>query len=421
MKTLLLTLILSTNVALARGNEGPGGGGGFKIEGNYLTFGSAKVKIKKEVPLREIGGMSLLLDVVNNKMALPVGVRYQLREAIFPSDSRQYFLLEDLSTDKQLEIKRKFIEAIGTDQVKGEVVVYAITLGKKTFLLPNFNEIKKESGKAAILFHEALWVLDSQLKYSFVIDSEIKMQNFIEKMLEEKKASVVYDSDLYENLELLFLDSNLSLIGAAEQDRKNGFEDLSLIDIIGTEAFDIYQKQEMSIFKALSKSTYYPNFTFISLWENDERAKMDMSIKYHLYEAENKAPDRELVKALNKKVSGLVFTLCPTDIFGTIFNGPPLFIHPQRLQEVYSNLKTAKIGFKTLRDLQNYPAYGPGFSNHIKTHKNAKSIVSETELTSPLVTVPGSKIIEEMGEETCRVNLMFEKISGSQYRVEKTE
>ena len=210
MKKLITLFTLVASVALG-GNEGPGGGAGFKIENEYLTFGSAKVKIGEELPLKKIKGIDLLLDTVD-QMALPKKTKYLLREAIFPSETRQYFPLEALSPKDQMELKKKFIDAIGKDQIKGEIVIYAITLGIKTFLLPAFDKIKTESGKAAILFHEAEWVLDPSLKYQFVIDSEIKMQSFIEKLDKQKKGTLVYDAELYQNLEILFLDTHLSLL-----------------------------------------------------------------------------------------------------------------------------------------------------------------------------------------------------------------
>lgn len=433
MKKLIILLTLAANVTIA-GNEGPGGGAGFKIEGEYLTFGSAKVKIEREIALKEIPGMDLLLTVVD-QMALPLDIKNTLRNAIFPSQYRQYFLLENLSPESQVELKKKFIEAIGKDQDKGEIVIYAITTGYKTFLLPTFEKIKKESGKAAILFHEAEWALDPNLKYSFVIDSEIKMQNFIEKVEKTKKGRLVYDSDLYQNLEVLFLDPHLSLFGAAEQDRRSGYEDLSLVDIIGQEAFNIYQKQKVLVAEATLKTRKTNNESyFLAGVDEKEMKKMRMSLKYHLYEAGKTAPDRELLKVMNKKVNGFDFTICSSDIYNWEAGGIPdyegtlsgtttfytsIFIHPKTLQEIFTKLQNTKVGFRTLIDLpvteiDEAPEYNPLY---MIRHKHAQSISSELQVTVPRITANGAEAPNMPA--TCSVALMFNKINGSQQRIEK--
>lgn len=210
--------LLFANLTIA-GTVSGGGGGGIKRDGKYLTFGSARVQIGL-VPIRETPGLNLLKTVVMN---IPLASYYkgQLQRAIYPVGDRVYYKINtsDLSESTKLELLKSYREVLNNSlDTPDEIAFFGVTAGKETFLLPEFfllNEIQQ----AAILFHEALWVINPKLSYAEVVDAEIKMENFIQSNGPNYNT---YDQDLFSVFNKVFKNSALGLLAAATDDFNSG-------------------------------------------------------------------------------------------------------------------------------------------------------------------------------------------------------
>src|ERR1700722_7155737 len=89
---LLLASICSAQQVFA--NDYAQGGGGIKREGEYLTFGSSKVKLT-HAEIDSIPGAEMVKRVIQ-KMDLPQDIRGKLFEAILPSESHRFFYVDKL-------------------------------------------------------------------------------------------------------------------------------------------------------------------------------------------------------------------------------------------------------------------------------------------------------------------------------------
>lgn len=216
LTTALVALFTHVAVAKEGGDIGNGGGGIFR-DGKYLTFGSAKIQIGAPL-LTNIPGLAMASEVIE-KMPLVNQAKTKIWTSLQSSGERRYFQIEkkDIEPKKYEELISKYREALKQKGAGNEIVVYAITIDKETFLLPEFY-LLKEAEQAAILFHESLWVLNPDLDYKTVIDAEIAFQSYIEN----SNGKYGFSESLCMSAELALEDETLCVISAAQEDLKQG-------------------------------------------------------------------------------------------------------------------------------------------------------------------------------------------------------
>ena len=205
---ILNALNLTSGFAADRAGNG---GGGIVRNGQYLTFGSANVRLRP-VSLQDIPGLNRLKETIQN-MPLAPGRRGALVSAAYPAGNRQYFAIskEELGPEQEAELLMKYLDATGYEIPITSLVVFAVTSGTETYLLPSFFDIT-EVEQAAILFHEALWIINSSLTYNEVIDAEIAFQNYLDE------GGTGFKAQLFRILNDVFRDRTISVMAAAQDD-----------------------------------------------------------------------------------------------------------------------------------------------------------------------------------------------------------
>jgi hypothetical protein len=191
-----------------------------------------------------------------DQMGFSTAGRSQVKNAIIPKDNREYYEIQDadanaaklqeLTTTYQDALIRQLGPELASKFLNGEgqIRISALTPpgSTKTSLLPSFFSLKSEAEQAAILFHEALWVLQKDASYDDVMAAENAVQNYIEG------GFPIYDPDLIRALKKFpALDLGLMpLVAAARQDRMHHHPIPTLVDIFGVEFFEIMAKNPVS-------------------------------------------------------------------------------------------------------------------------------------------------------------------------------
>ncbi len=244
---LISAMVIGFGPAEAFGNDSAHGGGGIVRNGEYLTFGSAKVRVRPQ-RLNEMPGLQLLTSVIV-KMPLDDEGRGRVLGAMYPSNDRLYFRIEqgDLDKNAKSEFVEHYFNAVNKQVPKSDLVVFSYTIGRETYLLPEFFTLTPIR-QAAILFHEGLWVINSELSYRDVIDAEIQFEHY----LTNAGPNFGYDVMVFAIFQRLFNDPVLGIIAAAKDDMKNGRlagllnsdGGISLSTLFGHEAFvaDFYSR-----------------------------------------------------------------------------------------------------------------------------------------------------------------------------------
>lgn len=275
---------LNTPIFAMPGSHAGNGGGGIKRYGKYLTFGSAKIELKRSaLELNDIPGLNLLLDTVG-KMGLTVSAKGELKRAFYPISERRYFNLpsEELSPEKRTELLNEYKKILQDDVPLENLVLYAITVGSETYILPEFYELTDDIQRAAILFHEGLWVLNPDLKYAFIVDAEMVFEEYVR----ENKSG--YDTDLYEVLRQVLKDPSFGIVAAVKYEKEKGVHSLTLEEIFGKQVIESWDE-------------YRPGSS--SYHVDSEKWKVTKSIAFfinrqllesHLLEMVGKNPDRPL-------------------------------------------------------------------------------------------------------------------------------
>ncbi|MFM6930465.1 MAG: hypothetical protein ACKOX6_18525 [Bdellovibrio sp.] len=219
MKLLLtcLSLVFFSTSGFA-GGEVRNGGGGWTSDGQYMTFYSAKIPAQRS-PL-EVSGVPGLNYLIQKILTLQTSenVKNQLLTAIFPTEDRSYHSTNASQFDEKLkqELRQKYAQLMNIPVEN--VVLFATTdpESRETILLPEFYQLK-ETEQAAILFHEALWVLNPLLKYADVVAAESAAQAFFEQPLVGQNVYAFYSQ-----LSRLLKDATLPLAVALHLDTTSG-------------------------------------------------------------------------------------------------------------------------------------------------------------------------------------------------------
>ena len=251
--TMLLTLTASLGFAAGgegNGGSGTGGGGGVYKDGDYLTFAAAGVKIPAGdvLEISEIPGLSTAQNLVS-QLVLSQSVQSKLMLAIFPVGDRKYHQITKLDSRLEEKIKKGYYNATGGSIDYKNLVVYAVTSGQDTYLLPSFFKIQapvdskkpNDLGQAAVLYQEALeTVVNKTLQNGvpsfteeYFTHAQITVGHF---MLEHQDWSD-FDEDLYKTLEEVGSDPTLRFLAAKNDDIKNN-RIAPLLDEKGNLLFD---------------------------------------------------------------------------------------------------------------------------------------------------------------------------------------
>lgn len=218
MKWLLIAAVLCSQIAQAGPRTIGNGGGGVARDGVYMTFGSAGVYVDPEpMGMETVPSLDLLLRTIR-EAGIPESEMNSLFRAAAPFGAREYF---NVIKDKFDEVTYKRLReeyAALSKQPAESIVIFAVTdpSTRKTFLLPEFFGLKA-SEQAAILFHEAYWVIKPGATYQEVVSAEIAFQKFL-----EQKAAGIYEPKLADKLGVLFASPSLGLNMHLKRDLQSG-------------------------------------------------------------------------------------------------------------------------------------------------------------------------------------------------------
>lgn len=186
MKTLILsTILVSCLGSSAFGGIESFGGGGIVRNGQYLTIGSSGV------PLEEVYKSFPEVDLVVNKLAelgFDDGMLGRFIRALTSNPARAYYKVKSIDENLHRELLKIYHKEFSSRLPDDRLAIFAVTRNQETYLLPSFEQLDAIS-KAAILLHEALWVIDPKLSYNEVIRVEAAFERYLrcEKMCAEEK------------------------------------------------------------------------------------------------------------------------------------------------------------------------------------------------------------------------------------------
>ncbi len=181
MKSLICIFVLLFSINIFAAKEVQNGGGGTSQDGTYQTFGSARISVDKE-PLKflAVPGLSLLVDRIL-RMPIPDNVKGDLLASITPSFARTYHQITSQKFDPETRANLIEIYAKLLNVPPAKVVIFAVTepRAKKTMLLPEFFRLS-EVEQAAVLFHEALWIVNPKATYEQIVNIEQVAQDYFQ-------------------------------------------------------------------------------------------------------------------------------------------------------------------------------------------------------------------------------------------------
>lgn len=219
MKILLVCLsLIFLSLSSLAGGEVRNGGGGWTSDGQYMTFYSAKIPAQRRpLEISEIPGLNYLIQKVLS-LQISEGAKNQILTAIFPTEDRSYHTTNASQFDEKLkqELRQKYAQLMNIPVEK--VVIFATTdpEHQETILLPEFYHLR-ESEQAAILFHEALWILNPLLEYADVVAVESAAQAFFEQPLVGQNVYAFYSQ-----LSRLLKNGIVPLTAALQFDQTSG-------------------------------------------------------------------------------------------------------------------------------------------------------------------------------------------------------
>jgi hypothetical protein len=188
------------------------GGGGLKENGVYKTFYSAGVFVNPEAET-EIPGADLYVKTITSLAGENASTSILLESAL-PIGERKFYRVLESKVDDQ--VMSRLLEEYSrvVNQPKNTITLFAITdFGQKiTYLLPSFY-LLSEVEQAAILFHEALWILNPESDYTAIIAAEISFQRFVAMQSAGK-----FDLELPNFLKKLLKDPRIPFNSAVSSD-----------------------------------------------------------------------------------------------------------------------------------------------------------------------------------------------------------
>lgn len=213
MKALLLLLAISMSVPVLANVDG-NGGGGVNQNGVYKTFYSAGVYVSPEAE-SEIPGAELYTKTILTLAGKNESTSKLLALGLPIAHRKFYKILEDKMDAVVMErLISEYARIV--DQPAANLTIFAITDIRShiTYLLPTFYKLS-EVEQAAILFHEAYWILNPRASYSQVVAAESSFQKFV-----ESKNNGKFDTELVRLLGDVMSDQLLPLKTAFSEDAR---------------------------------------------------------------------------------------------------------------------------------------------------------------------------------------------------------
>lgn len=260
MKSLLVVMMLAMSFgsyAKTTMTEGPrvvgNGGGGVKQNGVYKTFYSAGIYVSEE--LDEVPGGELYTTTIQGLVGEGISTTKLVAAGLPYGDRKFYKISESKMDDKTMDRLLEEYARIVNQPADG-LTIFAVTdiESKSTYLLPSFFKLN-EVEQAAILFHEAYWILKPNATYSEVVAAEMSFQKYVEGAIAGK-----YEVKLPRLVGSLLEDPSIALKTAMEFDRvsqsapniidANGkikFRDL-FVNTKKCEAYGGYTKEVVNMF-----------------------------------------------------------------------------------------------------------------------------------------------------------------------------
>ncbi len=164
----MLALILPFSSVYAGPRVTGNGGGGIRQNGIYKTFYSAGVYILPE-ELTEVPGAELYIKTIST-LAGEGRSTSKLLSSALPLGDRKFYKIAEDKMDETTTNRLIAEYARVVNQPAGDLILFAITeiQSKTTYLLPSFYQLT-EIEQAAIIFHEAYWILKPSADYAEVI------------------------------------------------------------------------------------------------------------------------------------------------------------------------------------------------------------------------------------------------------------
>lgn len=155
------------------------GGGILKSENGYISIGSSGKSVAGKL-WKSPTGLNLAKQAIANIFKDSYNQSVLLM-ALSDESKRKYYSMDfSLLPEREIErLKEHYARVINAP--KEQIVIAALTFPhtKETYLANEFNQLN-EIEQAALLFHEALWLLNPYGEYREVIRLEVAFQNILE-------------------------------------------------------------------------------------------------------------------------------------------------------------------------------------------------------------------------------------------------
>lgn len=209
--------------------SGVGNGGGvIKRDGKYITIGSTNIELE-EKSIKDLKAFAVITEMLE-KLPITENQKGEIERAVIPRADRKYFNISpsDLNPTKEQKLLQAYESLLGEKITQGDFALAAVTVGKETYLLPSFYELEDEISRAAILFHEALWVILGKIDLKTVIRAEVAIERMLRSSLAHDQ--VIYDFDLMQILKKTFKNPYLGIVASIAYDFRAGPITMKLIE-----------------------------------------------------------------------------------------------------------------------------------------------------------------------------------------------
>ncbi|WP_413294627.1 hypothetical protein ACLSU7_05885 [Bdellovibrio sp. HCB185ZH] len=255
----ILVLLAGLNAFAVR--EVQNGGGGVSSVAGMETFLSANFRLNgKAEEIQKIPG---LVELMKELEAMPLkdDVKGRIFAALFPTNERQYFRIkkEEISKDTRESLVDQFAKIMRVPRSKVVLFAASAPASKTTVLLEEFYQLKINEQKAMLL-HEALWIMDSNLEYEQVISIEQEAQayfqdhsnlkafyNFVDQLADATRDRTLL---LNATLQMDFMTGTL-------KSSSTNLRSVRLVDLVGEKYLDCMLLHDFNAHKTVFGATDY--------------------------------------------------------------------------------------------------------------------------------------------------------------------
>jgi hypothetical protein len=271
MKYIFLVVFIGlTGLAAYAGHDGNGGGGIYR-GGRYMTFYSAGFYTDpSELTVADVLSLKDLVDFFNSTPYLSQQTKGSYISSLIPTSARKYYRVQSSTFTPEIRdrLLAEYARVMKAD-IK-ELSLYAVTdtQSNTTFLFPEFF-LLSPTGREAILYHEARWILNPNSTYKSIIDSEMAFQAYLEN-INSKDRLLQWLTSMGTQVDTLTAAIQIDLASGALNGMLKDNHILAVADLYGDKFFDCKAQGLKNECTGL--------------------------VKTHLYELINKFPDSALLK-----------------------------------------------------------------------------------------------------------------------------